>query len=143
RTDDIGNIIGVSLEGGASNSLEGGASNNTVGGTLDGESNTIAFHVMLGGRGGNGVVVDTGDGNAILRNSTFGNAGLGILLVNGGNNNQAAPVLQSALLTGGGVRVLGMLTSTPGMRYRIEFFANDRAGSPTVRDARTFLGATD
>ena len=59
---------------------------NTVGGTTAGAGNTIAFNK------GNGVVVDTGSGNGVLSNSIYNNTVGGIALVNGGNNNQPAPV---------------------------------------------------
>jgi parallel beta-helix repeat protein len=73
------------------------ASGNTVGGSAPRAGNTIAFN------GGDGVVIDGGTGNAILHNTIFGNLGLGIDLLHGGNNNQAAPELASAV-SGAGKR---------------------------------------
>src|SRR5262249_11776247 len=71
-----------------------------------------------------GVLVDTGTGNAILGNSIFGHPGLGIELVNGGNNMQAFPVLTSATSDGSSTTIQWTLTSTPNTQFRIEFFAN-------------------
>ena len=49
---------------------------------------------------------------SIQQNSIFSNAGLGIDLINGGNNAQAAPVLTSAIISSGSISITGRLNST-------------------------------
>lgn len=104
-----GNFIGTDLSAtihlgnGANGVKTQDATNNTIGGTAAGAGNTIAFN------GHNGVLVDTGAGNAILSHLIFDNGNLGIELINNGNNNQAAPLLLSAVQTDHGTQVVGML----------------------------------
>src|SRR5262249_40319902 len=75
------------------------ASNNIIGGTAAGAANTIALN------GNDGVLVDRGTGNAIRRNAIFANTRLGIELINGGNREQASPVLSSATSEGGNTTI--------------------------------------
>jgi CSLREA domain-containing protein len=74
---------------------EGYANNNTIGGTAAGEGNVIAYNT------GDGVQVDgiSATGNTISGNSIHSN-GEGIENINGGNTEEAPPVIDSA---GGGV----------------------------------------
>jgi parallel beta-helix repeat protein len=102
------------------------SSGNVIGGTASGDGNVIAFNQ------GNGVFVKSGDGNTISGNSIYRNADLGIRLAQGANNNQAAPVLTSAVSLPGGVRVSGTITSTPNTVFTIELFAGG---------GKTFLGS--
>jgi hypothetical protein len=108
---------------------------NTVGGTVSGAGNIIAFN------GGDGVSVSNDSGpatrEAILGNSIHDNAGPGIRLANGANNDQAAPVLTAAYAPSGATIALGTLTSTPSTTFHVEFFAN-AAGDP---EGRTLLGS--
>jgi hypothetical protein len=120
-TSAVPNAIGVSVS----------SSNNTIGGTTAGAGNVIAFN------DGDGVRIDTGIGNAIVRNSIFANAGLGIELVNHGNNDQVAPVLTSAVSGGGFTTIQGTFTGRPSTTYLIEFFAD--AGTPA--QGQRFLAA--
>ena len=100
------NLIGVQSDGAsplANDShgvlVQNNASANTIGGLSDGDGNVIAFN------GGDGVFVESGVGNAILRNSIHDNAELGIDLFPNGvnlngaetvaNNGQSYPVLTS------------------------------------------------
>lgn len=91
-----GNFIGTDRSGQAPAGNHGNGVTITttlfssIGGILPGVGNTIAFNSQYG------VVVDTGYSNAISENSIFNNGSGGILLVNGGNLNQIAPVLTSA-----------------------------------------------
>lgn len=133
----LGNKIGTRADGtaGLGNAGHGilfanGAAHGTVGGTAGGEANVIAFN------GGAGVSVDDGYANSIRGNSIHDNAGLGIDLANGANNNQAAPVLTAAFSSGSVTVVAGTLTSTPNATFRLEFFAN-AAADP---EGRTLLG---
>src|SRR5207249_2423639 len=82
-----GNLIGtdvtgiVNLANGANGVHLLNASGNTVGGPQAGATNVIAFNRH------DGVLVDGGTGDSIRQNSIFGHTnGLGIELVNGGNN---------------------------------------------------------
>jgi titin len=137
-----GNFIGVAADGATplGNAANGvnivAASGNTIGGTDSGAGNYIAFN------GGDGVRVDTGTGNAIRQNSIFGHdAGLGIELVNGGNQNQPAPVLTSAVSGGGTTTVTGTLTSVPNTTYILEFFASPVANPSGFGEGLVFLGS--
>jgi titin len=133
-----GNKIGTNAAGtgAVANGLSGVhifASNNTVGGTAAGAANTIAFNKAVG------VFVDSGTGNAIRQNSIFANAGLGIRLNPGANNNQPAPTLSAArfipfvnLLT-----AQGTLTGVAGSQVTLEFFASP-AGDP---EGKVYLGS--
>jgi hypothetical protein len=118
-----GNQIGT--DGTGSNPLVNGldldilGSNNMVGGGATGAGNVIT------GSATDGILIDGGSGNSIRGNSIFGNAGLGIHLINGGNNNQAAPVLASAISSGGVVALTGSLTGVASTVYTLELFAAD------------------
>jgi titin len=133
-----------------------GASDNTVGGTAAGVGNVIAFN------GGNGVLIGAdaaliaggaGAGNAVLGDSIFGNARLGIDLgpndgvtpngFNGNvgpNNYQNYPVLTSATVAGSTTVIQGTLQSTPDTAFRVEFFASPSADPSGHGQGQTFLG---
>src|SRR5260370_24087459 len=100
------------------------------------DTNTIAFAVGAGGvqtisGSGNAVGDAAGTGNAILHNAMFDNAGLGIHLTNGGNNNQSPPTL-AASAEGGVITVPGTLHGQPFNNYTIQLFTHRVAAlSPT------------
>jgi hypothetical protein len=71
-----------------------------------------------------GVQVDTGTGNTISGNSIFSNGGLGISLVNNGNNNQSAPVIDSVTTVGTTTEIKAHLVGVPNETYVAEFFAS-------------------
>jgi titin len=113
------------------------ASGNTIGGTVAGAANIIAFNDS------DGVRVSGGTRNAILRNVIFGHdAGLGIDLVNNGNNNQAFPVLTSASSDGSSTTIIGGLASTPSTTFTVEFFADTVSNPSGYGEGRRFLGST-
>ena len=90
--------------------------------------NVIAFNTQ------DGIVVDTGTGNAILGNSIFSNAALGIELVGGGNANQPAPVLTGAnQLTSTTVQITGTLTAAANTTYTVEIFASSERHAVRAR----------
>ncbi|HJQ71463.1 MAG TPA: FG-GAP-like repeat-containing protein [Blastocatellia bacterium] len=150
-----GNFIGtqpdgVSALGNGSNGVflnfVGG---NSVGGVAGGAGNTIAFN------GGDGVLVVTGNANAISSNSIFSNAGLGINLEmdgatpndacdndSGGNNRQNFPVITSANSAGGSTTVQGTLDSTSNRTFRIEFFSNTSCDGSGLSEGQSFIGFT-
>jgi hypothetical protein len=110
------------------------SSNNQIGGTAAGTGNVIAFNSQ------DGVLVDAGTGNGIQGNSLFSNASPGILLVNGGNLNQPAPVLTGASAPAPGtIQVTGTLAAAPNTTYTVAIFASP--GSTPPGQGRTFLGS--
>jgi hypothetical protein len=104
---------------------------NLIGGAAAPQGNIIANNVQ------NGVRVDTGVGNAVLSNSIFNNAAGGIALTGGGNNNQAAPVLTSALVFPGRTTVDGTLAVKANIGYLVQYFENN----PAAGQGRTLIGS--
>jgi titin len=109
--------------------IGGGAQGNTIGGTAPGDANTIAHNTS------NGVEISFGSGNPIEGNSIFANAGLGIALTSGGNANEAAPTVLSALSAGSSTTISG----TAATGRRVEVFANPSCSDP---EGALFLGST-
>ncbi|HMF37316.1 MAG TPA: Calx-beta domain-containing protein, partial [Isosphaeraceae bacterium] len=137
-----GNLIGTGADGltPLGNEVDGvlitNAANNLIGGLGTGQGNTIAFNVDDGVQ----VVGPKSNGNGILSNRIFANGGLGIDLVDGGNNLQNAPVLTSLTITSTGVVVQGkLLKSMPDTSYLIQFFLHAPGNSSS--DGK-LLGAT-
>jgi titin len=110
------------------------ASINTIGGTAAGAGNVIAFN------GNDGVLVDTGTGNAILSDLIFANGNLGIQLLNNGNNNQAAPQLLAAHQTGSGTMIVGKLRSTPNSTFPVQLFSDPSADPSGLGEGQQLLG---
>jgi hypothetical protein len=108
---------------------------NTIGGSDAGAGNTIANN------GQDGVLIDTGTGEAIQGNAIFGNQFLGIELRNNGNLGQAAPVLTSATSDGTSTTVAGTLTGAPDTAFSVEFFANPVCDPSGFGQGEYFLGA--
>lgn len=138
-----GNLIGTDVtgtqdlgNGGSGVELGGqGVGPNTVGGTNVSEGNVIAFNQM------DGVFVFGTFGQSILGNSIFENDGLGINLDTGANNDQAAPLLTSALSMDCLTKLEGSLSSTPNTDYRLEFFSNPMADPSGNGEGKTFLAS--
>jgi titin len=132
-----GNLIGTDVNGNAlgngSNGVRIFGSNNTIGGTMAGAANTIAYN------GRDGVLVDTGTGNAIRRNAIFANGGLGIELIRGGNRMQPAPVLTTATVENGVTTIGGTLTSTPNASFTLEFFVNSACNPSGFGEGEQFF----
>ncbi len=144
-----GNRIGTDAAGTASLpngghgvSLNGNGT--TVGGTAAGAANIIANNGMVGVR------VNAGTGHAIVSNSIFGNANLGIDLSvagvtpndladadTGPNNLQNFPVLTA--VPGG---VTGTLNSIPVSTFTVQFFGNSSCDPSANGEGQTFLGST-
>ena len=139
-----GNYIGTDITGtqaignnGPGVFLGVNAINNTIGGTTAAAQNIISGNgtgVFMGLNGNTGPLPT---GNSILGNSIYYNDGQGIDLVNGANDNQAAPVLTAAYAPSGATIALGTITTTPNATVRVEFFAN-AAGDP---EGQTLLGS--
>jgi len=129
-----GNYIGMDVNGTAAMgnisygvSISEGARSNTIGGT----GNTIAFN------GDNGVVVDgiNTDYNKISKNSIHDNAGLGIDLVDDGNDEIPVPTITSAVLTENMLKVEGTIAGADAM---VEIFETDSFASG---EGMTYLGS--
>jgi hypothetical protein len=98
--------------------------------------------------------------NAILGNSIFSNAGLGIDLEfdgdpncvepndncdvdTGPNNLQNYPVLTSAISGGGSINIQGSLNSAPNTTFRVEFFDNVQCDTFANGEGQTFIGSAN
>ena len=145
----------------ASNGFNGvaisdGASNNRIGGTELRAGNTITGNGFGGffGSSGGGVFIGSGTGNAVLGNSIYSNALLGIDLGGSGvtaNDNcesavgpninpQNFPVITSASADSTTTTIRGTLNSTANTQFRIEFFANAACDSSGNGEGQRFLG---
>jgi hypothetical protein len=164
-----GNIIGADITGtqalGNSGGIQINGSGNTVGGTVSGAGNIIAFNggsTPMCNAGVAGVWVHNSGAinNAILGNSIFSNAGLGIDLEfdgdpnciepndncdvdTGPNNLQNYPVITSAMSGGGNINIQGSLNSAPSTSFRVEFFDNPQCDSLGNGEGETFIGSSD
>jgi hypothetical protein len=144
-----GNIIAANTAYGVH--IGSGANDNTIGGTASGAGNIIggtggAGSSAVGPNGQDAVEVDNntghvdygsaGVGNEILGNSiteiSSGNNGINLASnsANTGNNNQASPVLISAVSSPGGSFVTGSLSSLPNVPFVLEFFASSMGSPP-------------
>jgi hypothetical protein len=126
------------------------ADGNEIGGTGAGENNLIAFNE------GDGVMLSSGAGNAISRNSFFENGDLGIDLDadgptqndgatdpdKGPNGLQNFPLLQSATRDSDDKVTLDwLLRSTPDIQFRVEFFKSPACDASGHGEGSTFLGS--
>ncbi len=159
-----GNWIGTSGDGisGLGNIefgviCEVGANHNLIGGTAPGAANRIAYSQTIPGVGNYaGVRVRNGAAdNAVLGNSIFANAGLGIHL--GANNlslnvpcdantsgmaneGQNYPVLTQAVSGPCGTGISGTLNSRPNSVFLLEFFADAAADPSNHGQGQVWLG---
>jgi titin len=137
-----GNYIGTDFTGANAlgNAMDGVFVNsfyNLIGGTVPGAGNTIAFN------GRDGVRINSGTGNGIRGNVIMGHdTGLGIELIGRSNNNQAFPVLASAVSDGSSTTITGSLTSAPSTTFIIEFFANTVCNPSGYGEGERFLDST-
>jgi len=148
-----GNLIGTAGDGASPvGNLNSGvlfaddfSSNNLIGGIVPGAGNTIAFNA------GGGIRTQSGTGNTFIRNSIFSNPGAQIDLNfngptpndncdpdTGSNNLQNFPGLDAVMAGGGSVVIQGVLDSTPGIQYRLDFYAGSTCG-----DAQAYLGTAN
>ena len=154
-----GNKIGTDINGaplgngGCGIEVLGDTMNGLIGGLGAGQGNIIAFN------GTNGISVSSNNtGWAILGNSIFDNARLGVTLQgcgantatpnddcdtdNGPNNLQNYPVITSASFSNGNVTVSGNLNSVPNTMFRIEFFSSASCDLSGFGQGQTFIGST-
>lgn len=140
-----GNRIGTALNGTSAlgNISAGiainGSSHNTIGGTNAGQGNIIAFNGSPSVAAPGVSITVSGVSNLVDHNSIFSNTGAGILLTNGGNNSQAAPVVVNVGNTNNHPRVTGTLTSGKNQVYRLDFYSNTTA----TPQGRTWVGSTN
>src|SRR5262249_41261305 len=111
-----------------------GAHDNVIGNSAVGApGNNISAN------GDDGVHFDGGTANFVSGDTSItANGGLGIQLLNNANDNQAAPVLASAISAGGQTTVGGKLTSMPNGSYTLQFWGNP-ASDPA--EGKVFLGS--
>jgi titin len=137
-----------------------GSSHNTIGGTTSGAANIIANNgaagVLVGSNPGAGFTTPAGTGNAVLGNSIYGNAHLGIDLgpADGVTNNHPAgltagpndyqnyAVITAAQYQGhtGQLSVTVTLTSVANTTFRVEIFSVASQDASGNGQGQTFLG---
>lgn len=103
-------------------------------------SNTISTNIIQSNVGA-GIVVDgaAATGNFLHENIESGNAS-GIVLSNGGNDLQPAPIITAATFDGSNVTVTGTVHSTATSLVTVDVFANGGCSAST--EAENFLGST-
>jgi hypothetical protein len=162
-----GNIIGADITGtqplGNSGGILINGHDNTVGGTDPGARNIIAFNGAIPCNAFSAGIWVHNSGavnNAILGNSIFSNADLGIDLEfdgdpnciepndncdvdTGPNNLQNYPVITSAMSGGGSINIQGSLNSAPTTTFRVEFFENPQCDPSGNGQGETFIGFSD
>jgi hypothetical protein len=120
------------------------SSNTTIGGTVVGAGNVISgngvYGVNVAAAIGSGQTLPA-HANSILGNSIHDNAGLGIQLESGANDNQAAPVLTGLSGSPASPSISGSLTSVANTTFRIEFFANSLPSNLANTEGQTLLGS--
>ena len=151
----LGNHIGTAVNGTGNlgNGRHGvridNASNNTIGGASAEARNIIAHN----GRSGVLVSPSSSSGDAILGNSIFSNAGLGIDLDPNGvtpndtgdndtgpNRLQNFPMLTAATGSTINIAIEGILNSRPNKGFRLEFFSNGTCDPSGHGEGNRFLG---
>lgn len=143
-----GNRIGV-----AAGSLTGIANGGS--GVLIGASTTSVSTNIIASNTGDGVLVLSGTGNLVTRNSIHSNGGLGIDLApdgatpndtgdpdTGANTLQNRPVITAAAASGSSSVVQGTLNSTPSSTFTIELFSNTACDPSGFGEGQTFVGQT-
>ncbi len=134
-----GNIIGSDLSGtlsigNGSHGIRVSEDDTQIGGSVSGAGNLITHNVE------NGVYILSGVNNSILGNSIFDNGWAGINLAAGANNNQAPPVLSSAI-NDTVTDITGSLTSSPSTSFTIEFFSNSACDDSGIGEGETFIAS--
>jgi uncharacterized repeat protein (TIGR01451 family) len=151
-----GNFIGTDATaqlnlGNHDNGISLAASSNTIGGTSGAAANTIYYN-GTGGVGAGVLLVGNVNHDAILSNSIYKNAHLGINLgdgptpnhapgTTGPNNYQNYPVLSGALSDGSSTSVTGTLSESPGTTYLIQFFSSLAEDTSGFGQGQLLLGS--
>ncbi|MBU0686673.1 MAG: DNRLRE domain-containing protein [Candidatus Margulisbacteria bacterium] len=142
-----GNYIGTTAtgEGNVGNSqygvnISGGSTHNLIGGTITDEGNTIAYNGTAGSYDGVYVTGSTTIYNTISHNSMLSNTDKGIELVSLGNEELAAPAIDSALWNSGTGLTTIEGTCVAGIAS-VEVFIADTTDDTAYGEGRIFLGA--
>jgi len=127
----------------------------TIGGTSAAAGNIIAYNHKTFGNNGDGVQLSNVN-DAILSNSIYSNAGLGINFGNGPtpnhewppgptgpgpNNDQNYPVLTSATSGLGNTTIQGLLNAAANTQFLIQFFSNPQKDPSGYGQGQTYLGS--
>lgn len=144
-----GNIIGTNLRGDLVSGFRdagvnvSGADYNQIGTNWDGVSDELEANIITNNglypRGlniNNGIVIRSGQYNAIRGNSIYNNRGQGIDLLDGANQGIATPIIAAAVYVTGGVAVSG--TAVAGST--VEIYTTDLAYGDG--EGKTFVGKT-
>jgi hypothetical protein len=159
----IDNWIGVAKDGSAlGNGLDGvfihdNASDNSIGRFISSSAETGVGNIIANNGRDGVLVVPTytshyPTGNAIVFNSIYNNAGLGIDLGgvipndpldadDGPNHLQNFPRLLSAESNGRQANVTGSLNTTPNTLVTLQFFASPTVNSAGYAEGQTYLGS--
>ena len=127
------------------------ASSNTIAGNVIAENAYTGVLIS----GGNTPPYEYGVGDALSRNSIYGNASYEIVLDSGvvqnvvpyklvtgaANHAPNVPVLTSATVANGSTTILGTFDGLAGRDYTIELFASDSLDPSGNGEGQTFLGA--
>jgi trimeric autotransporter adhesin len=160
-----GNLIGTDKNGASLGNFSNGvhldnALDCQIGGMSPEAANVIAFNGPPAGSDGAGIVVGSGGGHDILRNSIFSSNGLGIDLSNsfpldgvspndpaidkdsdfGPNGLQNFPVLTSARDSDGKTTIKGKLNSDDLQTFTIQFFSSPEKDPSGNGEGKKFLG---
>jgi hypothetical protein len=136
-TANTHNLIGFNKTNGVQIFSVGADGNKILGNTF--ESNNVGISV--------GILAPAENGNTLSKNSISGDAGLGIDLAPPGVNLNTPggahnfPVISSAQRVNVTDTIDGVLNSTPGAAFTIEFFANLSCNSSGYGEGNTFLGS--
>lgn len=136
-----GNYIGIDPNGAARGYKQNGiyidSPNNRIGATTAGAGNVIANNLR------NGVFIygGTAMGNTVLSNSIHSNGQLGISLANGGNGNQAAPVLDSVKSSANRTFINGSISSAPNSNFTLQLFSNNACDSSGGGEGQNFISS--
>ncbi len=103
---------------------------------LTGGNGNVIENNVVANNAGSGIDVQS-QANQLLTNSIYGNAVPGILLSNGGNGGQTAPIIY----TFDGTTITGALSGTPNTPYLLQFFTSSATGP--ARQGQTFLAEQD
>ena len=149
-----GCIIGTDINrvaniGNSSHGIDINSSNSTVGGIESGAANSIMFN------GGSGVLIRSGTGNALQRNSIRFNVALGIDLGfdgvtandqgdgdTGANNKQNFPVIDQLVSSAGSTTISGTINSNAGTELTLEFFWSEDPDASAFGEGGTYIGST-
>ena len=154
-----GNFIGTGATGqmlnlaNRQNGIQLASDANMIGSSTGGSGNTIDFNGS--GQVGSGVqLIGSANQNAILSNSIYNNAGLGINLGDGPTPNHAPgtpgpndyqnyPTLTSVMSDGSSTTITGSLYSTPNTSFQVQFFASPTGDASGFGQGKTLIGTAN